>query len=333
MHDFFDKMPLVRGAFIRMQINLNAPCGCTVATSAGNVNSPSGVALTQGQAWVNYVPAVMHMVLPYQVSPLDNATAPNPQNGFKMSTQNNQTITTSLTVGNSYLKQTRMYIKQVQLAPETEKMYLSKLPSKRICYDEIFSYRFTVGAGGAYSNGNSANGTPFQQLITPSIARLRGMLIVPLAGQNGHVSAAGSTAFASPLSSPFSSAGATTLMNHQITQFNIQLGGQQWYSQNINYTWQQYLYETSKTGAFGGENVLSSGLISYSDYVNGMGFVYVDLSNGADEASDAKNKSVQISGICQTATPVSSVDYFVYLFYEKQIEINCSTGEIVFKRD
>ena len=67
--------------------------------------------------------------------------------------------------------------------------------------------------------------------------------------------------------------------------------------------------------------------------MNGMGFIYVDLQAGADEASDAKSKSVLIQGICNTATPVASVDYFVYLFYEKQIDINCSTGEIVFRRD
>lgn len=305
MHDFFNKLPLVRGAFVRMQINLNTECACQVTVNGG------------GTAYAIYTPQTLHTVLPYQISPIGTGAQ-----GMILGTPANAVLNTSLKIGNASLNQTRIWVRQVQLAPEAEKMYLSKLPQKKVCYDEVFSYRFNVGV-------NSS----FNQLITPSITRLRGMLIVPVIGSNAHVSSSAGGVYASPLSSPFSSAGATTIMNHQITNFNVMLGGQQWYPQNINYTWQQFLYETDRTGAYGGRQELTSGLISYSDYVNGMGFVYVDLQAGADEASDAKSKSVLIQGICNTATPVASVDYFVYLFYEKQIDINCSTGEIVFRRD
>ena len=74
-------------------------------------------------------------------------------------------------------------------------------------------------------------------------------------------------------------------------------------------------------------NEMSSGLIDKNRYESGYGIVYVDLSLKSSQASDNVSRSVSILG---TNNSLVSLDLFCILAYQKEIDLNLSTGSLVF---
>ena len=101
------------------------------------------------------------------------------------------------------------------------------------------------------------------------------------------------------MNSPFSSAPGTCLPYSSITNFNVLESGVNHYQSNITFRWENYLEEVRQSNSLQGglQLGLSSGLISQSDYENGYGFIYVDLSRKQSQASDDVARSIQIVGI------------------------------------
>ena len=71
---------------------------------------------------------------------------------------------------------------------------------------------------------------------------------------------------------------------------------------------------------------LSSGILSQSDFENGYGFVYVDLSRNISQASDDTSRSIQVVGLNSSAV---MVDYYCIVGYERSITLSTSTGSLV----
>ena len=71
---------------------------------------------------------------------------------------------------------------------------------------------------------------------------------------------------------------------------------------------------------------MSSGILSQSDFENGYGYVYVDLSRKISQASDDVSRSIQVVGTNASAV---SVDYYCIIGYERGLTINTSTGSLV----
>ena len=71
---------------------------------------------------------------------------------------------------------------------------------------------------------------------------------------------------------------------------------------------------------------LSSGLLSQSDFENGYGFVYVDLSRKISQASDDISRSIQVVGLNSSAV---MMDYYCIIGYERSITLITSTGSLV----
>ena len=125
--------------------------------------------------------------------------------------------------------------------------------------------------------------------------------------------------------SPFSSAPATCAPCSFITNFNVLLSGTNLYQSNINYRFENWLQENRQSNAVnGGLSLgLSSGLLSQSDFENGYGFVYVDLSRKISQASDDISRSIQVVGTNNSAV---CIDYYCIIAYERQISLSTSTG-------
>ena len=71
---------------------------------------------------------------------------------------------------------------------------------------------------------------------------------------------------------------------------------------------------------------MSSGCISKSDFENSYGFYYVDLTNIESEAEDNSSKAVQVLFQNNVANANINLDYYVYLYFQKQIGLNISNG-------
>ena len=179
---------------------------------------------------------------------------------------------------------------------------------------------------------NVSAGGNFSEIIINGIARPRNLLIYPMlaAAANG-VQAITSTSggLGSPMNSPFSSAPGTCCPCAFLTNFNVQLSETNIYQSNLNYTFETFMQKFRGANSLNGgiSNEMSSGLVDKNRYESSYGIVYVDLSLKPSQASDNISRSVSVLG---TNNSLVSLDLFCILAYQKEIDLNLSTGSLVF---
>jgi hypothetical protein len=206
----------------------------------------------------------------------------------------------------------RFYAAMYDLTPAAEQMYLSKLPTKVIKYDDFLSFQ-TLNIP---PNGN------FNQILTNSIARGRKLIGVPVLTENF----AGAAGTISPLASPFSTSPCTTARN-AITNFNVLISGSNLYQSNLNYTFEQFQNELRKEGINGGGSLgMSSGLISQNDFENGYRFIVADLSRTVNQSSDDISKSIQV---IETNTGDKPISIYWFLVFSREVEMDVQTGSLI----
>jgi hypothetical protein len=213
------------------------------------------------------------------------------------------------------LSSVRVYCCLYDLSPQAESMYLAKVPTKNIVYNDFLSFQIlNVGAG--------AN---FNQILTNSIAKGRRLIIVPQIA--AAFNTAGTAGTIAPMNSPFTSSPCTT-SNTSITNFNVLVSGANLYQQNLNYSVEHFIQELRKTNSVNGGMSLgmSSGLINQLEYESGYRYIVSDLSRCPSEASDNVSKSIQVIGTNSSKYPV---DLFCFLQFERNIEIDISTGSLI----
>jgi hypothetical protein len=303
VHDFFNKLPLIKGMYLRLNINTNINASCIVRGAAGIYSS--------------YNTSAQNNVYPFMLT----------QKGQGISAAETVvTITSgigSINVGgltySHNIKQCRIYACQYVMSPEADEEYFNRLPSKVIQYNDIQTFQLVnIQAEGSLSLN-----------LTNGISRLRSILIVPFVSSAYHRSASAAiNTKQSPCLSPFTSSPSTTATTAIIKGFNISISGTTIYQENIDYDWQHYLYETRQSGSInGGQSTgLSSGLISHKDWSNGYRYYYVDLSRRPSQASDNISRSISISGTNGSKIPM---DYYVVVNYGREINISTLTGALI----
>ena len=317
MHDIFSKLPLMRGAYIRLILNLNAQSQCvltlgstgTTYSNVVSVSSPNGV-------------------LPFMLSPLQTT------NGFVAAGTCTQ-VTSSLGIGKSVVPTTfshpsftqcRLYCFCYEFSPLIESRYFSAVPTKTIKYNDILSFQVL----------NVAPGASFNSLLSNGVSRLRSLKVFPFlsASMNGSATVAGQSTYTagigplSTLNSPFSSAPGTCCPFARITNYNVLLSQQAIYQSNYQYGWETFLQEIRESeGINGGLSLgMSSGIISQTDWESGYGVLFTDLSRKISQASDDVSRSLQITG---TNSSQVSLDLYAIVEYEREITISTSTGSLV----
>ena len=73
---------------------------------------------------------------------------------------------------------------------------------------------------------------------------------------------------------------------------------------------------------------MSSGCISKTDWEQGYGFYYVNLSHFEQESDDNTSKSVQVLFTNAVNTAIN-LDFQLFIYFEKQIGIDISVGKCV----
>lgn len=173
----------------------------------------------------------------------------------------------------------------------------------------------------------------FQHLISPAVSKARYLLIVPVLSQitNGRATpttTSGGTAF-SPMLSPFTTAGCgTTCFGASVTQFNVLINSLNHYKNHVNYGYEMFQNEILKSNSVSGgqELAVSSGLVSMKDWLNHMGFIYVDLKRKTNDMIDSTPVPFEIIGKNNTKVPM---DYYCFICCERITKIDITNGRIV----
>jgi len=129
-----------------------------------------------------------------------------------------------------------------------------------------------------------------------------------------------------PYQSPVDPAGSTTTPFASITNWNILVSGSPIFPQNYMYDYDQFIQETSRTGAInGGESVgLTSGLISQTDFMSSYRFYTVNLARRLP--LDDVAKSIQVQGYNNTGM---AMDYMCFVSFQRKLTIDTRTGAVV----
>jgi len=309
IHNFFQNVPLLKGVFMKMTLNLNQT-SIAITSSAGATPSWNGTAVVaSGSSLV--VNSALGGVSPIMI------TSSQGQAGMVLNTAGTSTI--SIAVGNKPVLTTQssnisavlppsiqLYVPAYTFNPQYEDAYLSS-PVKKIVYTDIYQYQFNVA-----QSGN------FNQLITNGIANIKSVLLIPYftAEENCGLN---------PYQSPFDCAGAgSTSPLCLITNFNVVVAGQ-----NMIYNTQQRSYEQFLHQLRGANSVnadltdgLTSGLINKLGFEQKQCFYYVDCSRMLP-VEEAVPKSVSVIG---TSSSLRSLQCFVFIEYGVEVSVDVLTG-------
>lgn len=349
LSSFFDRAPLLKGVFMKLTMNLNNCSSTFVVAQATNIgdrtmyctavaNPIGGVnpLMVASAAWKSsYTTASLgaSVTAAYITNGCANlGTYASASSNTYISNVSvggsclDRTITSGLgtaTLNTNIIKSVYLYIPAYIFNPVFEQAYLSS-PVKHIKYTDVYQYQVLGVAAGAQ----------FNNLITNGIANIKSVLMIPFFSTTGSTqvgttykmdSNTGFTKGVPVYQSPFDSAGCgTTSPLCHITNFNVQVSGQ-----NAIYNLQKYTFEEYTNQLYGQYSVnggltdgLSSGLIGKFDFEMSQCFYYVNIERMLP-VEQSVPKSIQVVGQNQSARVV---DYWVFVEYGVDIKIDAITG-------
>jgi hypothetical protein len=302
--DFFDKIPLMKGAFLRFTINYNSCQSVVTALAAGPSLLQAVPTMYSGRT------NPMMMASSLANNPMNLAVAGG-----------NATFTSQCGVGKTptsiltpAISSVRLYVPSYTLNPVMEEAYLSVQREKQIVYNDIYNYNIT-GVG---------SGVSFNQILTNGLADVQQLVVIPFYNNAANNAA---TLSINPYQSIFDPAPATTSPLAAISQFNVQLSGKNVFQQNQQYDFEQFMNEMAPTGSInGGCSVgLSSGLLGRWEWDNLYRYYVCDLSRRIP-SEDRVPKSVQVLGLNNTA---KIMDYICFIIFSRSIRVDLVTGSII----
>jgi hypothetical protein len=340
IHAFFNMIPLLKGVFMKMTMNLNNAStsivintpvvGADPVPATGSFISTYNTSVPVGGVNPLHIPSfrtgsfksqgsgLFDNVFPVQTSivPSFGTYWYNLSVGARVIGTNPNTLGIN-SLGNGQLAQSiYLYVPAYTFNPVFEEAYLSN-PVKQIKYTDIYQYQVQ----------NTLSGSQFNNLITNGIANIKSVLIIPFYSQNNDVPSS-STPFVLPspeYQSPFDPAGCgCTAPMVTLGNFNVQISGQ-----NAIYNTQRYTFEEFNNQLYGQFAVnggltdgLTSGLIGFNDFQNTYGYYYVNVERMLP-VEQSVPKSVQIIG---TNYSTQAIDMWVFIEYGVEINIDLTTG-------
>jgi hypothetical protein len=123
----FSKLPLVKGAFIKITLNLNLNCSTTMTVDANGLFTSVVSSSQNGQ-------------VPYTISPIGNGLnigSVTPVTKMDISCGIARNSYGSTTYSHPTLSSVRVYCCLYDMTPQAEQMYLSKQSTKTIKYTDL----------------------------------------------------------------------------------------------------------------------------------------------------------------------------------------------------
>ncbi len=333
IHPFFSQVPLLKGVFMRLTLNLNQP-SVTVA-----VDAALDIILSSVDCPLGGVNPLMIAATNGLSTALGGATAqPGGLIGSAIGNAggplvDGQQMTYSLAVGNKCLNASQaavpgvingtlaqsifLYVPAYTFNPTFEEAYLAS-PTKTIVYTDI--YQFTTA--------EAAPSQTYNFLITNGIANVKSVLVLPFFANITEGAGAGVATTTPPYQSPFDPAGCgpTSPLTSQ-TNFNVVVAGQNMIYNTQKYSYEQYLNQLQGCNSVNANlvNGLTSSLVSQWDFENSYQYYFVNTSRmlAVDEAVP---KSVQIQG---QNLSTRTIKFVVFIEYGVQVSVDVLTGSRV----
>jgi hypothetical protein len=347
LHSFFSQIPLLKGVFFRLTLNINNTVmsllqGSNAATTTNGWNL-AGSTITCPLGGVNPImlaSSAYTAINPLETSLVDSAGGVVLANTFESSlvpsapAADVTSLRVTLNVGNSVIDSTQrtqldaagsvvstklnssclLNVPAYTFNPSFEEAYLSK-PVKTIMYTDIFQYTTRETGTGQ-----------FNYLITNGISNIKSVLVLPMltriSGQNSTQSGATNLP---PFQSPFDSCGGgTTAPLAALNNFNVVVAGQNMVYNQIQYDYQEFEQQLKGVNAINGGLVdgLTSGLIDFHKFQRMYRYYYVNCARMLP-IDEAVPKSVSITGTNQC---LSDITFYVFIEYGVQVSVDVLTG-------
>lgn len=307
LHSFFERVPLLKGVFMKLILNLNQSSitfdvNASGYLSCSTVNSPLG-----------------------GVSPIMIASraGSNGSNGLNQATG----LIASIAVGDRCLNtqqstnaiaspvgggSVQLILPSYTFNPVFETSMLSS-PIKKIVYEDV--YQYTITSVPASQN--------FTYLITNGIANVKSVLVLPYYAQQYNL--VGTGVYAPPFQSPWDPAGCgPTSPLCLFTNFNVQVSGQ-----NAIYNVERYSFEQFSNQLYGQNAVnggmtdgLTSSLIGFKDFEQEYCYYYVNVGRMLP-IEEAVPKAINLIGINAS---MKAIDMYVFISYGVEVSIDILSG-------
>lgn len=312
LHSFFAMCPLLKGAYMKMTLNLNNTSTSFSATDDGAGNNTDITLASTSNAVGGVCPIMIasgKALNGSSKSILAGSYTANLSVGAKCL---DPTISSSVNDG-QVGRSIYLYVPSYTFNPVFEQSYLSS-PIKSIQYTDIYQYQ-VLKVGG--SSGQINN------LITNGIANIKSILVIPFFSTG--TANSGLPTGMPVYQSPFDPAGccATSPLTG-LTNFNVVVSGQ-----NTIYNTQRYAFEEFNNQFYGVNAVnggmtdgLTSGLIDRLGFDMEYSYYYVDLSRMLP-VEESVPKSVQLVG---QNTSQKELDFWVFIEYGVSVDIDALTG-------
>lgn len=305
--DWFDKVPLMKGANYRININYNSAQTTVTTVAAG----PTMITTSHTQLSGHSNPVL-----------LGSSAANNSNNALVAGaaagvfTIVSGVVKTSLSNSiTSAFNSCRLYVPAYRLDTVYQLNLLQSKPTQTIKYLDYYTY--TVSG--------TASKTSFNSILTNGIINPKAIIIMPFAspGNAAAVNAKNLPAY----QMLYDSSPSTTTPQASITNFQVQVAGENMFMTNQQYSYSQFLDEFQHLFALNGsiDTSINSGLISHFMWKNAYRYYVCNLSRRVS-SEDKIPKSILISG---TNNTLVAMDYVCFVLFEKSITIDTASGSII----
>jgi hypothetical protein len=305
----FEKIPLLKGTFLKITLQLNNSVVSFASSGIGANLSVTNVQVGSGG------------VSPLQIASAaagNGSVAAFPVGAYTLSLAvGGAVLATSQKIAgviDSTMKNITLNVPSYVFAPAYEMAYIGS-PIKKIVYEDIYQYQvLNVVAGGSFNN-----------LITNGLANITKVLVLPYftAIANG-----GAVTPLSPFNSPFDGAGCgVTSPLCLLSQFQVVVSGANALYNTQRYSYQEFMEQLSGANAINGDETdgLTSGLVGQLDFETAYNYYFVNVGRCLD-VEKAVPKSVSIQGQNMSG---KAIDLIVFLAYEQTISVDVLSGSRV----
>jgi hypothetical protein len=308
LHNFFQNVPLLKGVFMKMTLNLNQTSVRISTPAVAVADNYSGCSVTVNSPLGG-------------VSPIMIASAESNSGGAAALNFNSasKSLIVSLAVGNrpiisehsalttSFPSSIQLYVPAYTFNPVYETAYLSS-PVKKVVYTDIYQYQvLSVGAGATFNN-----------LLTNGISNIKSVLVVPFFTTTANEGV-------SPILSPFTGEGAgTTSPLSLLTNFNVVIAGQNQIYNTQRYSYEQFLHQLQGANSINADMTdgLTSGLIDKLGFEHQYSYYYVNCSRMLP-VEESVPKSVSVIGQNSSS---KAIDLFCFIEYGVEVSIDVLSG-------
>jgi hypothetical protein len=322
LHEFFNKIPLVKGMFMKMTMNLNnSSTQFTITEAAGNNAA-------------NMIQSVANSSFPNGgINPIMVASGVAGNGAARAVAVNSAVVIffASLVVGSIAYETNavtasvpRGYVNNLTLTapcytfnPAFEGAYLSNA-IRKIDYEDIYQYQVL----------NVTQGQNFNNLITNGIAGIKSVLVLPFHSASAQATTSQFNNLISPLQSCFDTAGGgTTSPLTYLNNFNVVISGQNAIYNTQRYTYEAFLNQLNGQNSVNGNQIdgMGSGLVSQMDFENCYNYYYVNTERCLP-IEKGVSKSVSIVG---QNVSLWAVDLYVFICYSISVNLNILLGSRV----